>query len=85
MTKQTPADAVAFSIANEVRAELARQQKTAAELAEVLKVTPHTMGRRLKGATPFNVVELMTAVTWLGLTLEELIHRAEHAEKKTAA
>lgn len=79
MTKQTPEEAAAVSVADEVRAELARQRKTATELAVVLGITPHTAGRRLNGGTPFNIIELFSVGTWLGLTVAELARRAELA------
>lgn len=86
MTKQTPpVELVTVRVADEVRAELARQRKTAAGLASTVGITAHTMGVRLKGAVPFNVAELMIIATELGMTLVELISRAEQAEKKTAA
>ncbi|GEM_PF-1826146 len=85
MTKQTPEAAAALSVANELRAELARQRKTAAELALVLGISQHTMGKRLNGSTTFNLIELFKATSWLGLSLEEIAHRAEAAEKKVLA
>jgi transcriptional regulator with XRE-family HTH domain len=84
MTKQTPEEAAAVSVADEVRAELARQRKTASELASVLGITQHTAGRRLNGGTPFNLVELFSVASWLGLTVEEIARRAEHAASAAA-
>ncbi|HWU28932.1 MAG TPA: helix-turn-helix transcriptional regulator [Microbacterium sp.] len=77
MTKQTSPAAVTSRIADEVRAEMARQKKTGAELAAVLGITQHTVGRRLNGATPFNMIELILVAAWLGISLGELIRRAE--------
>lgn len=77
MTKQTTPEVVSSRIADEIRAELARQRKTAAELAMVLGVTQHTIGRRLNGGTPFNAIELMAAALWLGMSLSDLVRRAE--------
>lgn len=85
MTKQTPHEEAAIRVADEVRAELARQRKTAAELAAVLGIGQHTVGTRLKGAVPFNVVELIATASWLGVSVSELAVRAERAEKKPAA
>lgn len=81
MTKQTPEEAAAVSVADEVRAELARQRKTATELAVVLGITQHTAGRRLNGGTPFNIIELFAVASWLGLTVAEIARRAEHATR----
>lgn len=64
-------------IAGEVRAELARQKRSARELAAVLGISEHTAGRRLNGETPFNMVELVTACTWLRMGLADLVRRAE--------
>lgn len=72
-------------VADEVRAELARQRKTAADLAAALGIGQHTVGSRLKGSVPFTVPELMLAASWLGITVGELVVRAERAEKKAAA
>lgn len=54
-------------VASEVRAELARQKKTAGNLAAVLSMTPHTAGRRLRGDVPFDVIELAQIGLWLGV------------------
>ena len=54
-------------VASEVRAELARQHRTAGDLASVLQITPHTAGRRLRGEIPFDVIELVQIGLWLGV------------------
>ncbi|MFB7843593.1 helix-turn-helix domain-containing protein [Microbacterium sp. NPDC056052] len=77
MTKQTPEDAFAISIADEIRAELARQRKTAADLAIVLGITQHTMGRRLNGHTPFNMIEMSRIAEFLGISIKTILDRAE--------
>jgi hypothetical protein len=71
------AEATAQRIADDVRAELARQKKTAGEMASVLGITAHTAGRRLNGDVPFNVVEIAIIARWLGLSVIELMRRAE--------
>jgi transcriptional regulator with XRE-family HTH domain len=81
MTKQTPDDLAASRVADEVRAELARQRRTASELAESLGVGAHTIGRRLSGETPFNVIELARVARFLGTTATDLVTRAERAER----
>ena len=60
-------------VAAEVRGAMAKQKKTAGELAQVIGVTPHTAGRRLNGAVPFKVIELMAIATWLGVDLHSLL------------
>ncbi|MHC9046743.1 helix-turn-helix domain-containing protein [Microbacterium saperdae] len=77
MTKQTTPAEVSTRLADEIRAELARQRKTAGELGAVLGITQHTIGRRLNGGTPFNAIELMQTASWLGMSLSELVRRAE--------
>lgn len=74
------ADRTARAVADEMRAEMARQRKTAVEFAAALGITPHTAGRRLNGESPFSIVELARGASWLGLTVGELISRAERAE-----
>ncbi|WP_169309959.1 helix-turn-helix domain-containing protein [Aeromicrobium marinum] len=58
--------AAAEAVAGEVRAEMARQRKTQAELATILGTTTATAGRRLDGSVPFDVVELCMVAGWLG-------------------
>lgn len=86
MTRQAlAAEAVQRMIADEVRAEMARERKTASELAQVLGVTQHTIGRRINGASPFNVYELAQVAECLGTTTDALVAAAlAHAEKKKA-
>jgi hypothetical protein len=76
MTKQTAPDEVAQAVADEVRVEMARQRKTASDLADVLGITPHTAGRRLNGAVAFNVIEVYQAADWLGIEVTDLFARA---------
>jgi len=72
-------DAAAQHFADEVRAELARQKKTATDMAVALDITQHTAGRRLNGEVPFNVVESIRLERWLGLGAGEMSRRAERA------
>lgn len=62
--------------ADEVRAELARQRRTAGELALALGITQHTIGRRLSGDTFFNASEMVLAARFLGIGLVVLWERA---------
>lgn len=72
------ADALASQrLAGEMRAELARQKRTATEAAATLGVTPATIGRRLSGETPFNVIEIASLCRWLGVEPAVLMKRAE--------
>ena len=64
-------------IAGELRAELARKKRTAGEAAAAVGITPHTMGRRLNGDSPFNVIELSLLCRWLDVDFATLVRRAE--------
>lgn len=66
----------AVRFADEVRAELARQRRTAGDLAIALGVTQHTVGRRLNGDTPFNAIEMVLVARFLGIGLAVLWERA---------
>ena len=69
----------AKQFAEEVRVEMARQHRTARDLAVVLSVTPATAGTRINGDVPFTASEMMSASHWLGLTLSAMTARAEQA------
>lgn len=60
-------------VAAEVRAEMARQRKEAAGLADVLEMTRATAQRRLDGSVPFDVVELVLVAGWLGIDATRLM------------
>lgn len=77
--------AASARLAGEIRAELARQKRTAGEAAAVLGITAQTMGRRLNGASPFNVVELDVLARWLGVDAATLMKRAEGAAREVVA
>lgn len=77
--------AVSQRIAGEVRAELARQKRTGGEAAAVLGVTAGTMGRRLSGDTPFNVVEFSALCRWLGVEPAVLMKRCEVVNEAVAS
>lgn len=61
--------------AGNVRAEMARQNKSIGELAEVLGVTPHTAGRRYNGKVEFSATEVMALADWLSVELSALLTR----------
>ncbi|MDQ1111205.1 transcriptional regulator with XRE-family HTH domain [Microbacterium testaceum] len=77
--------AAAQRLAGEVRAEMARQKRTAGEMARVLGITAHTAGRRLSGAVAFSVTELMAVAMWLGMDAKELLRRAEEPAHAVAS
>lgn len=76
---------VSQQVAGEVRAEMARQKRTASELATVLGISAHTAGRRLNGESPFNVLELATVCRWLEVDLAALVNRIERGAKAVAS
>lgn len=65
------------AIAAEVRAELARQNKTHTSLAKATGISVDTLRRRLTGRSSFNAEELGSACRFLGISLDEIIGRAE--------
>lgn len=65
--------------AAEVRAEMARQNKTQAGLADALKVTAHTASKRMSGEIPFNIVELLAVARWLEVDLLRLLPQQQKA------
>jgi transcriptional regulator with XRE-family HTH domain len=70
MNDMTPAE-YAAAVGAEVRAELARQRRTQAELATALGITPATAARRLDGTSPFNLIELATVANWLDVPIRQ--------------
>lgn len=54
-------------IAAEVRAELARQNKTQRDLADRLRITQPSVQLRLSGQRPFRAEELAVIADWLGV------------------
>ncbi|MDQ1215707.1 helix-turn-helix domain-containing protein [Microbacterium arborescens] len=79
------ADETAERLAAEVRAEMARQRRTAGQLAQVLSLTQATVGRRLNGLVPFNITELAATAEWLGLSATELVERAQGGVRAVAS
>lgn len=63
-------------VANEVRAELARQRRTILELSEGTGITLSTLRRRLDGVSALNLDELQLIADFLGIRPGELTDRA---------
>jgi len=70
---------VRAAIAAEVRAELARQNKTQREIAEVLRLPQPSVQRRLAGKIPFRGEELVTLADALGVPVERFLRVLERA------
>lgn len=54
-------------VAGEIRAELARQRRSQAELAELLGVSKPWLSRRLSGETPLAVADVVVMAEALGV------------------
>lgn len=61
------------AIASEVRAEIARQQKTQREVAELLHMPQPSLNLRLKGERPFRAEELVVLAEALGVPVERFL------------
>lgn len=65
-------DEYAEIIAANVRAEMARQEFSATDLAEVLNLTTNTVRKRLKGTSRFRGAEIESVARWLGVGVSDL-------------
>jgi transcriptional regulator with XRE-family HTH domain len=70
----TPTTAV---LAGEVRAEMARQGVTAAKVSQATDISRASLSRKLNGRNEFTVAEMLRVTKFLGLTLSDLLQRAE--------
>jgi lambda repressor-like predicted transcriptional regulator len=66
-------------LAAEIRAELGRQNKSAAELSAGTGIRPDTLRRRLNGRYPLMAEELLVICTFLGVSIGDLTARTEDA------
>ena len=64
-------------VAEEVRAEMARQEITVNTLSEKSGVPISTLRRSVKGQRPFTINELFVITRLLGISVVEIIQRAE--------
>lgn len=69
----------AAGLAGEVRAEMARQGLTVATVAQGADISPASLSRRLNGSSEFTVAEMFRVAGFLGMTLSDLLRRAESA------
>lgn len=69
-------------IAAEVRAELARQQRTTTEVAESAGMVTSTLIRKMQARYPFDTDELERVAAVLGVTVTELLSRADATEQE---
>lgn len=61
------------ALAANIRAELARADKTQADLAAVLGLSQAAVSRRLAGRTPMDIPELEVVADWLDVSLAQLL------------
>ena len=64
------------AIGREIRAELARQGKTAGQLAETVGMSVSQMSRRMRGRADFTLRELLAIADILDVPLSALITRS---------
>lgn len=64
------------AIAAEVRAELARQDKTFNDLAEFMRADKGAVSRRLRGLRSFRAEELALIADWLGVPVSKFVPSA---------
>lgn len=69
-------------VADNVRAEMAVQRRTAVELADLLNVGHRAALARVNGSIPFSLGDLEKVSPWLGISIAELsaARRASAAE-----
>ncbi len=71
-------------LALEMRAEMARQQMSAADLANRCELSEPQVARRLSGSVSLTVADALTLSDALGVPLWKLMQRAEPAEVSAA-
>lgn len=75
----TSAAAYSARLAAEIRACLSRTGKSQTDLAVAIGLSRTTLGNKLAGRTEFTVGELDSIARQFGLTVAELLYRAEVA------
>jgi predicted XRE-type DNA-binding protein len=71
--RTTSAAKIRGAIATEVRAELARQQRTQREIGAIIGLPQASVQMRLKGITPFRAEELVMIADAIGVPISRLI------------
>lgn len=72
-------DKLKDAIAAEVRAEMARQNKTQRQLGEAIGLPQASVCKRLSGESPFRAHELVRVAAFLGQPITQLIPATEAA------
>lgn len=65
------------ALVSEIRAEMGRQRKTQTELSNVIQLSQRATSYRLNGMRTISWDEAFQAAQWLGVSLTELVRRAE--------
>jgi transcriptional regulator with XRE-family HTH domain len=64
------------AVERNVRAEMARQLESQADVARVIGLSPTAMGARLRGQTPFKADEVKALAAHFGVTISYLYGEA---------
>jgi transcriptional regulator with XRE-family HTH domain len=72
-------------LAAELRAELARQQRAQAQLAEAIGVSQATVSRQLRGQGDFTAPQLVAAAEFLGVPLTALLGEPSPSDLRAGA
>lgn len=64
-------------VASEVRAEMARQGITMANMAVATDISRASLSRKLNGTGDFTLAEMIRVSDFLNMTLSDLVRRAE--------
>lgn len=67
-------------VAAEIRAEMARQGVTSSTVAQTTDIARSTLHRKLTGRSEFNLAEAAAVCAALGISLAEIVRRAEASE-----
>lgn len=65
------------ALISEIRAEMGRQRKTQTELSNIIHISQRATSYRLNGKRTMGWDEAFQAAQWLGISLTELVRRAE--------
>lgn len=65
------------NLVGEIRAEMARQKLTLANVTQATDISRTSLSRKLNGSYEFTIKELFQISTFLGVPFSELLRRAE--------
>ena len=64
-------------LVGEIRAEMARQKLTLANVTQATDISRTSLSRKLNGSYEFTIKELFQVSAFLGVPFSELLHRSE--------